>query len=193
MPGTNFPRGFRLEFETNEVSDSCSEAFWAENTTIQIHEARRTGNSSYRCTRAGTTASSGDDPTGTGTSIVDGGVRWSNIDLEIVPNQTHTIEYQYFYVNDSSGFIQFWFDHKFILQVNAQTAELATDELAVFRIGDDYNASENDPTLQTQSIYADNIITKKGLGNLFNIGAEGNRYIGNAHIWSDGTVRAMPE
>jgi hypothetical protein len=53
---------------------------WAPSVSVIVGEHRTSGGNLYRCTTAGTTASSG-GPTGTGGSITDGAAVWAYVQV----------------------------------------------------------------------------------------------------------------
>jgi hypothetical protein len=53
---------------------------WVASVSVIIGEHRTNGGNLYRCTTAGTTASSG-GPTGTGSSVTDGTAVWAYVQV----------------------------------------------------------------------------------------------------------------
>lgn len=58
---------------------SMTGAAWAINTAVTLGLRNVAGGKVYVCSQAGTTASSGSGPTGTGTNITDGTAKWDYV------------------------------------------------------------------------------------------------------------------
>lgn len=75
--GATFARAYKSDASTVTADYTVGSAWIASNVTA-VGQFCTNGGNTYQCTAAGTTASSG-GPTGTGTSITDGGVTWKYI------------------------------------------------------------------------------------------------------------------
>lgn len=75
--GATFARGYKSDGSTVTDDYTVGSAWIASNVTA-VGQFCTNGGNTYQCTAAGTTAASG-GPSGTGTSITDGGVTWKYI------------------------------------------------------------------------------------------------------------------
>lgn len=73
--GCTFARGYQSN-GTSATADYTVGSVWIASNVTAVGQYCTNGGNTYKCTAAGTTASSG-GPTGTGGSIVDGTVTWA--------------------------------------------------------------------------------------------------------------------
>jgi hypothetical protein len=79
--GLNTVRFIALPRVVFDTTESLAHPSWATSTAYTLDRVRKNGSRLYRVSTAGTSASSGGGPTGTGSSITDGTIVWSYVRL----------------------------------------------------------------------------------------------------------------